>query len=358
MQHFTEQNQKHIFAISCSHSDENARNALRSHLLQLAIAAETKCWLKWILFFDAIYTKLPKTESSANGSSQLSIMKIGEAREIASQCGLTGDEDTMKALEFFHKQGLVLYFNEDNLRDTIFLNPKQLVEAFRTIITIKNNSPYPYYLNEIKKLNVCGRLSRETLKRIWDGQNYTEETQRYLRSLMIKFGLAVEESQSTSDLIIPCLVSNCFKCDSQKLKKWRYEVESIAPPLGFSSMVIVGLLQYKPPVWEVFKDGCFVLLHRLKLYVKANSPTVELFLSTPPSQKELNRMGVILTEAMRVIRTVQQSLNAVIQKNGDIQGDLEGQCFRCGDPVTIIDLNRLNPCYSQFCCIPCRIYLG
>jgi len=285
-------------------------------------------------------------------------MKLNEAREIAAKCGLMGDEDMMYALEFFHKQGLALYFNEDNLRDTLFLNPKQLVEAFRTIITIKNKSPYPYYPNEIKALHACGRLSRETMKRIWDSEKYTEETQRYLRSLMIKFGLAVEESQSTSNLIIPCLVSNCFKCDSQKLKKWRYEVESIAPPLGFSSMVIVGLLRHKPAVWEVFKDGCFVLLHRLKVYVKVHSSTVELFLSSPSSQKELNRMGVIMTEAMRVIRTVQQSLNAAIQTSGDIQGSLEGECFRCGDPVAMIDLNRLSPCYSQFCCTPCRVDLG
>jgi len=135
---------------------------------------------------------------------------MDEAREMATKCGLVEDDDMMNALEFFHKQGLALYFNEHTLKDIIFLNPKQLVEAFRTIITINNKSPYPFYPNEIKVLQTRGRLSRETMKRIWDDHKYSEQTQNYLRLLMVKFGLAVEDSESTANLIIPCLVSKRF----------------------------------------------------------------------------------------------------------------------------------------------------
>jgi len=233
LRHITEQNRDHIFAISCSNNDETARDALRSHLLQLARAAETECLLKWIMFFDNLFIQRskPTSSSTSNNPPQLQIMRLDEARKIAKRCGLTDEEDMIRALEFFHKQGLALYFNEETLKDT--------------------------------------------MKRIWDGQKYTEETQKYLRSLMVKFGLAVEESES--DMIIPCLVSKTFDYECQSSKKWKYQVESIAPPLGFSSMVIVGLLRLAsaqtPPVFEVFQDGCVISLHRLTLAVKTHSST-------------------------------------------------------------------------------------
>jgi len=146
------------------------------------------------------------------------------------------------------------------------------------------------------------------------------------------------------------------------MKKWRYEVESIAPPLGFSSLVIVGLLQlgmsHKPPVMEVFKDGCVILLHKLRLAVKIHSATVELLLSQPTSPKELlNKMGVVMAEAVQVTRTAQRLLSEAV--SSEVQGSLEGECFQCGSHTTVVEeLNRLTPSYSQFCCTQCRFDLG
>jgi len=149
------------------------------------MAAETECLLKWIMFFDNLFItqSKPTSSSTSKGSPQLQIMKLDEAIKIAKRCGLTDEEDMVRALEFFHKQGLALYFNEETLKDIIFLNPKHLVDAFRTIITFNTESPFPFYSNEITTFQTCGRLSRDTMKRIWDGQKYTEETQKYLGSL-------------------------------------------------------------------------------------------------------------------------------------------------------------------------------
>jgi len=314
--------------------------------------AETKCWLRWIVFYDTIYLKFSKP--TTKGSSQLSTIRWDDAREIATKCGLMEDKDIIEALEFFHKQGLALYFHEGDLRDMIFLNPKQLVEAFRTIITVNNKSYFP---NEIDTLGERGELSGETMKRIWKAQKYTEKTQKYLRSLMIKFVLAVEDPQSAMDLIVPCLVSKCFDLDCQNMYKWQYKAESITLPLGFSSLVIVGLLRLAqiPPQPDVFKDGCSVMLHGLELNVKIHSSCIELFLDKP--EVDLNRAGVAMTEAVKAIRSAQQSLVAAVHKREQfIQGSLSGVCFRCGKKTTITGklLNKLEPSYSQYCCRNCQ----
>jgi len=361
----------HIFAISCASTDVSTRDSLRSQLLQLAKTCETECLLKWILFFDSIYSTVSiRASLDPSAQSQLSVLKMDEAKKIAEKCGLINEYDVVKALDFFHKQGLALYFNEPKLKDIIFLQPKRLVDAFRAIITANihpdrecNMSPSLLYDNEIEQLRECGHMSSSMLRRMWDNQGYSDETQGYLRALMVKFGLAVEDSQTSSNLVFPCLVLKGLEMNNQwkeKMKRWEYKIESLAPPLGFSSLLVVRLLQLAtedPPTWQLFKDGCVVILRRLELNVKVHPSSVELHLES--AQKDVSRMAEVMTQVVNVIRSVQKMFVCTKKLKDDIQGSLKGKCFKCDAEMMVVeDLNKLSSRYSQYCCKECRVKLG
>jgi len=378
-----------IYAISCATGDAESRDKVRSHVLERAmtISREMQCYWRWILLFDNIYGAI--SDSTKQKSRELSIVKLDEARQYGESCGLAGEKDLKEALEFFHKQGLALHFNGDNLSDTIFMKPQELVDAFRTIVTANivpdetsesTESPsgwseVPLYPDERRKLREEGHLSLEAMKRIWDGQGYSDSTQQYLRTLLIRFGLAVRISETSSDLVLPCLVSKILDLEeevgndwSQKVKKWEYQIESKIPPLGFSSLLIVRLIQLattpgKPPLLQVYKDACFLVLKQVSVYIKVHSVRVELFFV--PSQRDKNhRMAEMIVEVVRVIRELQQLLvkgNQPDQSTCMIHGSLEGVCLKCQkNKVTIggNDLLTINASHSQLCCRRCRAAIG
>jgi len=88
---------------------------------------------------------------------------------------------------------------------------------------------------------------------VWNEQKYTKETQEYLRVLMVKFGLAIEDPTNEGDLIIPCLATRMLEIkNGEELKRWEYTMTSMTPPLGMSSTVIVaswtGLIRTHPVI--------------------------------------------------------------------------------------------------------------
>jgi len=399
----------HLIAISCKTSGEKERHHVRTHLLQLAtvIAGQKECLLKWILFFDALYEQTnsnSNTCSSSNSSihranqsnhsaqQQLSIIKMEEARHIATKCGLVDEKDLMDALQFFHKQGMLLYFNENKLKDSIFLQPKQLVDAFRTIINnalpqeedsdlgdddkdlnlrldaLETKMPNTALLDsEIEQLRTRGSLNGDAMQRIWNSHKYSEETQEKLRALLIKFGLAVDDPDISSDgLVLPCLVQEELEKELEgdsSFIKWSYSLESIAPPLGFASLLVVRLLQLattpeEPPVWQIYRRGCYVMLEKIDIYVRVLASSVEFFLEIHEDKK---MMAIVIRDIVKAIRSVQQSF--FISGGGSGQpkpkGQLSGKCLRCNSSMSVAeDLQNITSSYSQFCCQRCRRLLS
>jgi len=237
---FNRSKREDVFEVSCKNSGEDLRDRLRSQLMELATQQQIQCPHRWAVFFGKHYEKLKSV------GSQLSTVYLSQLKELAVADKL---EDIMEALQFCHKQGILLHFNDQKLDHIVFLEPKRLVEAFRTIITA-NVLPQEYYDlhssaeeipynplsdDEVIRLRETGRLKKDTIERVWQEQKYTKETQEYVRELMVKFGLAVEDPTNKGDLIIPCLVTRLFKVPgNEKTKRWEYRMTSMTPPLGMS----------------------------------------------------------------------------------------------------------------------------
>jgi len=195
---------------------------------------------------------------------------------------------------------------------------------------------------------------------VWNEQEYTAETQAYVRELMVKFGLAVEDPTTVGDLIIPCLARKVFYIKNvTEMKRWEYTMTSMTPPLGLSSTVTVRLLQHgtKPgevATWEVYRDGCSLMLQKLNVCIHIKPSSIEVYVDIEQEDSD-DRMARVMVEVVSEIRLTQRAL----VKSTEAKGYMKGQCFRCNEVTTITeDLEKMVSRYSQFCCYRCRKLLG
>jgi len=333
------------------------------HLRTLARQKDRTCCYKWILLLDAM-------QDSVSSRPELSTMKLDTVKELAIKCGI--EQNLQEVLKFLHAQGLLFYVNEEGLRDLVVLHPARLSKAIQTIFSELSASEKAQLQHrgllsrsEVQAVQESGRLSNETIQQIWIQQGFSAETQDYLRALMVKFGLAVDDPITPNDLIIPCLVVKQLELqfDYKKMKRWVYKIESVTPPVGFSSTVIAPVLQLGStegvaPSWRVYRDGCSLVLHNVKVHVRVQSRNVQLYLVIPEAPGDDNHradgMAKVLVDTVRVIQTAQESLVKAKAKGG-----LVGMCLGCNVEFRFIDdLKKLRPQMRQFCCTDCRQKMG
>jgi len=341
-----------VFKVSSIESADDVRDRIRSHLLELARTKhQVLCPTSWVLLLD-------KISSEKLNEGQLSTLNFSQVKEFANTtASMLGDDDIIKALEFFHNQGLLLHFNEAKLKNIIIQKPVEFINAFHRIVTIVRFFDYQLSAPEAVQLRERGRLDNNTIRRVWIQENYSSETQEFLRALLVKFGIALEEDEG---LIIPSLIERAqgVEKDGKETKRWTYIMKSVTPPLAFISMLIGRLLKLvTSSTWELYRDGCSLVLHKLEVSVHINSSSVNIYVETA---EDGTRMASAIMDLVSAIRFTHRTLvRSERHIKGVLKGVLKGQCLRCSKNTIIKDdLDELKPLYEQFCGQQCQKEMG
>jgi GTPase SAR1 family protein len=251
----------HLFAINCKSSDY--QHDIQKLLLALAeeLLVGEQYPLRYMLLLDKM---LKDTEKK----SDLSRMDLATVNKIADQFGIR-KEEVDPALRLFHDGGFLLYYPDDaKLKDLAFLQPRELIDAFRAVIieTEPANAEENFFrcgdhpvlhLSEADRL--CygeGKLSPKILDKLWE--KYEAEERILLRSLFQQFGLGILDPKESGDLIVPCIIEDgispnlegkfenpiTFTCNCDPV-----------PPLGFSSRISVRMMSHYDNCIP-FRHGC------------------------------------------------------------------------------------------------------
>ena len=82
------------------------------------------------------YVKMERKLMLLAHEERLSVANFSQIVEVAKSCGISSNEEVMKALSFFHQKGTVLYFNEvSSLKETVILCPQWLAKLLTYVLT-------------------------------------------------------------------------------------------------------------------------------------------------------------------------------------------------------------------------------
>lgn len=180
-------------------------------------------------------------------------IRIKEYFDICTAVGVDEEPDQMLILKYFHLLGIVLHFNDDdNLCDTLFLDPNWTVDAVYSILSNQ-------------KIEAChGIIAKSDIEEIWRDKGYDFEERAKLLQLMLKdnFELCYKLPVSQDKYIMPSLMSTQkppYEWFDDDNLQFRFQYPFM--PKGIVSRLIVRLNRYvdEDKIWQegvVFtKDG-------------------------------------------------------------------------------------------------------
>ncbi|XP_052217289.1 uncharacterized protein LOC127835073 [Dreissena polymorpha] len=181
-------------------------NQLKTEILCLAENQEywgKKRPIRWIL----LEQSLDKLRDE--GRQLLQMVDIQNANE--SNVHPLGEDELQLFLEIQHRHGNILYFNTDQLKGLIILDPQWIIQAFQCLIThVKNKNPSNFdawedYTNlAILKPEVFNEIMDKSAKTIGDNRVYVIKYMEHL-DVMVKpftFEEAKEARNMAADLQI------------------------------------------------------------------------------------------------------------------------------------------------------------
>ncbi|XP_062617499.1 uncharacterized protein LOC134279157 [Saccostrea cucullata] len=156
----------------------------------------------------------------------LSSLKIIKTDELLINCrtntvGIERKDDLKTPLLFLHNIGVVLFFDEENLRDFVIIDVQWFVHAFKNVITDENHAkrdiPQDLY-EKWKMFNNNGLLTSSLLSSIWRKCEQNDEynaKKTEIISMMIKLNVLTEITTSTSTTMpdmwyCPCMNKQRF----------------------------------------------------------------------------------------------------------------------------------------------------
>ncbi len=210
---------------------------------------------------------------------------INEYFEICKNFEIEKEADQMLILLYFHVLGIVLHFCDDqNLCDTLFLDPNWTVDAVYSVLANK----------DIEKSH--GFIKKSDIDKIWCKKGYDFEERVKLLQLMLKnnFELCYKLPGTQDNLIVPLLLSPQkpeYDWDNNYNLQFRFQYPFM--PKGIGSRLIVRMHEYidQNKVWKegvVFrKKGAVAQVIEQKT-VKEGLKIIEIRLNgTPNSCKDL-----------------------------------------------------------------------
>ncbi|XP_062575898.1 uncharacterized protein LOC134237771 [Saccostrea cucullata] len=177
---------------------------------------------------------------------------------------IKSDEEMSMFLKCFHDNGLLLYYNEEKLREHAVHDIQWFAKAFSKIIADKNHineDCKTILITEWKSFNKTGELKDKVIDALWkDEPSYLEhksEIMSYMEKLQMLVPLDTFEAVSESDMswYVPCMNKKQFKSD---FCEGRWECSSILcfRFTSFAMFVFYRLVAYcmSSLKWSVSKD--------------------------------------------------------------------------------------------------------
>lgn len=169
---------------------------------------------------------------------------IRRFKEVCREIGLDREDFMLQALNYFHRIGLLLHFeNDDSLKDVVFLNPNWITKGLYSALNQQNKSAGK------------GSFTRDWIDAYWKKHEnkYDFEDRTYLLRLMLKNNFDICYPLDVSNYMIPMLLPEetpDYKFpDSPPL---RFRIEYPFMPEGIISRLIVRLYTFihKGQVWK------------------------------------------------------------------------------------------------------------
>ncbi|XP_063447970.1 uncharacterized protein LOC134727519 [Mytilus trossulus] len=160
------------------------------------------CPLKWILF-QQVLGKLK--ESGVPISTTKQLLKIATHDDI----GISNNKEFKLCLQYCHDNGTVIYFEEENLKDHVILDPKWLVDAFRCLVSDKIETKIKLS-DHWQSLIETGELTDTLITALFEKEPHLKflENKIHLLEVMKRFDIIVSLKNSSA-LYMPCMMTPC-----------------------------------------------------------------------------------------------------------------------------------------------------
>lgn len=174
------------------------------------------------------------------------------------------DGDLSQMLMFLHRAGFLLYFDEDNLKETIILDFQWFVDAFKHIISYPVSVDQPTD-DKRKDFRYTGELDDQELEAIWEtfpnkGKDYFDHKTEIL-SYMARLGLLAvcdsECSRKSTWYYIPSMNKRRFERTDKGFSKssilcFKFDKQGQLPLFVFHGVVLEC---FKIPDWSIVTEN-------------------------------------------------------------------------------------------------------
>lgn len=200
----------------------------------------------------ALFEHILEKEKIGKVISRKTVSNINE--KISKELRLT-DRDITDMLLFLHRVGTLLYFDENQLKETIILDIQWFAQAFKCIVDYdvdvqKNDDKRERFLH-------TGEIDDDELNRIWMEKDsvylsYKTEILSYMEQLGL---LAACKTGKKSFYYIPSMNKRRFKDDGETMTKssilcFQFDKHGQLPVYLFYSIVLKCL---KIPEWSILQ---------------------------------------------------------------------------------------------------------
>ena len=197
-----------ILPVNAITTDEKERRKLATKLQQLIIDAsdvtmKVTVKLSWFGFLLSMLTISEKQKRP--------ILTLSECLEIGRS--LKMDEfETKRAIQFFHNIGLIMHFDTTNLRDSVIVDTKPLLNKVSLLISLSFltkkfvTEHYKIFLSQEAKENLQhhGRFNRDTLETCL---KFSEPITAKFFINILEHVKAIAAIDNTPEYIMPCALS-------------------------------------------------------------------------------------------------------------------------------------------------------
>ncbi|XP_062610082.1 uncharacterized protein LOC134271882 [Saccostrea cucullata] len=183
---------------------------------------------------------------------------------------IKGDEEMTKFLKCFHDSGLLLNFEEVELKEHVILDIQWFANAFSKIIADENHinkDCQRKLIREWKSFNKTGELKDKVINALWKDEplylTHKSEIMPYMEKLQMLVHLNADEAVSEDGMswYVPCMNKKQFKADFCE-DKWECSSILCYRFTSFAMFVFYRLVAYciSSLRWSVAKDedheGC------------------------------------------------------------------------------------------------------